>query len=213
VASYADKISEFNKRIADIAAKLTSLGDRRKSYSLAAASGDARALKQVGEVDWELDALRKEQQTVASAIETAQALEKQHELDAEAELQRAREGAAYQAARAIASLNLELDQELVRLRGAFERRAILLKALGETGAVDAALVMRLHHKSLATSAAQLVGLSRFLNLEMTPTASQRPLASSNEMLLRIGSEPPSDGNGKGNNGKPMLRPLTRRAAP
>jgi hypothetical protein len=208
VASYADKISEFNKRISDIAAKLAGLSDRRKSYAYAAATGDAKARKAIGDVDFEEASLLKEQQTINSAIETAQALEKQHELDAEAEARRAREIEAYKAARAVASLNLELDQELVRLREAFERRAILLKALGDTGAVDPTLVMRLHHKSLATSAAQLVGLSRFLNLEMTPTASQRPLASSNEMLLRIGT--PSD-NGNGSNGKAVPRPIRRAA--
>ena len=210
MASYSDKIEEFHRRISDIAAKLTGLADKRRSYSLAAASGDPRALKQVGEVDWELDALRKEQQTINSAIETATALEKQHELDAEAEARRAREGAAYKAARAVCTINLELDQELIRLREAFERRAVLLKALGDTNAVDLGLIARLSNRSNATSAAQLAGLNRFLNLEMTPTASMRPLATSNELLLRIGSEPPSS-NGK--NGKPLPRPLTRRAAP
>jgi hypothetical protein len=183
-------------------AQITALSDRRKEYSFAAASGDAKAKKAIADTDFQADALKKEQATVADAIEIGEALEKQRLLDAEAEALRSRAHAGYKAARAVCTINLELDQELSRLREMFERRAILLKALGDTSAVDSSLVVRLANRANATSAAQLAGLAKFINLEMTPTASQRPLASANEILLRIGSEPPSDGakpNGKSNN--------------
>jgi hypothetical protein len=210
VASYADKINEFNRRIADIASKLASLGDKRKSYSLAAASGDARALKQVGEVDWELDALRKEQQTLNSAVETAEALERQSELEVKAEEDRARQQDAYRAARGVVSLNEEIDLALKTMREMFERRAVILKSLANTGVCDPNLVMKLASRSGPTSAAHAAGLGKFVNLEMTPVVAQRPLADSNSLLLGIGTPP----SGNGSNGKPLLRPVTKsRGAP
>jgi hypothetical protein len=203
MSSLSDRIAQLKRRASEVASQITALADRRKEYSFAAASGDAKAKKAIADADYEAENLRREAATVSDAIEIGEALEKQRLLDAEAEALRSRAHAGYKAARAVASLNLELDQELVRLREMFERRAILLKALGDTSAVDSSLVVRLSNRANATSAAQLAGLSKFINLEMTPTASQRSLASSNEILLRIGSEPPSDGtgkpNGKGNN--------------
>jgi hypothetical protein len=206
MASYSDKIEEFHRRISDIAAKLTSLGDKRKSYSLAAASGDPRALKQVGEVDWELDALRKEQQTLNSAVETALALEKQHELEAKAAEDRARQIEAHKSAQAVAGINVELDSLLVQLRECFERRALALRSLSNTNTVDPNLIMRLTSRAGPTSAAHNAGLGRHMNLDMVPVVAQRPLADSNSLLLGIG-EPPST-NGKGN-GKSSIK----RAAP
>jgi hypothetical protein len=210
VASYSDKISEFNKRIADIASKLSGLSDKRRSYSLAAASGDARALKQIGDVDFELDALRKEQQTINSAIETATALDKQHELEAHLAEDRARRVEAHKSASAVAAINSELDGMLVQLRECLERRAIHLRSLSNTGVVDPNLIMRLSNKSGPTSAAHLAGLGRHINLEMVPVVAQRPLADSNSLLLGIGTPP----SGNGSNGKPLLRPVTKsRGAP
>jgi hypothetical protein len=203
VASYSDKIEEFHRRISDIAAKLTGLADKRRSYSLAAASGDPRALKQVGEVDWELDALRKEQQTINSAIETATALEKQHELEAKLAEDRARRVEAHKCASTVATINVELDTLLVQLRECLERRAIHLRSLSNTGVVDPNLIMRLSNKAGPTAAAHLAGLGRHINLDMVPNVSQRCLADANSLLLGIG-EPPSS-NGKANGGKTIRR--------
>jgi hypothetical protein len=196
VASYADKISEFNRRIADIATKLTSLADKRKEYSFAAATGDAKARKQISDADFEEISLVKEQQTLNSAIETAQALERQHELEAKATEEHSRQVEAYSAARGVVTLNEELDLALLHLRELFERRAIVLRSLGNTATVDPALLMRLSNKAGPTSAAHSAGLGRHLNLDMVPVVSQRPLADSNSLLLGIGE--PSKPNGKGN---------------
>jgi hypothetical protein len=106
------------------------------------------------------------------------------------------------AARAVCALNLELDEALRHLREAFERRAILLGELAACGEREAAIANRLTNKSGATSASQMAGLNRFLNLEMTPAASVRPLGDSNEVLLTIGAKP---------NGEPLarVRPTSR----
>jgi hypothetical protein len=210
MSSLSDRIAQLKRRASEVASQITALADRRRSYSFAASEGDAKARKSIGDIDFETDALKREAATVSDAIEIGEALEHQRLLDAEAEARREREIAAYKAARAVASLNLELDQELVRLREMFERRAALLKALGNSGTVDLGLITRLSHKSGATASAQLAGLSKYLALEMTPTSAMRPLATSNELLLKIGVEPPS-GNGK-DNGKPLLRPATNKRA-
>jgi hypothetical protein len=197
MASYSDKISEFNRRIADIAVKLTSLSDRRKSYSLAAAEGDTRALKQIADTDFEETALVREQQTLNSAVETALALEKQHELEAKAAAEHTRQVEAYKAARGVVALNEELDLALIHLRELFERRAIILRSLGNVGVCDPSLIMKLSNRAGPTSAAHAAGLGRHMNLEMTPVVAQRPLADTNAVLLGIG-EAPSKPNGKGN---------------
>jgi hypothetical protein len=196
LSSYSDKIGEFNKRIADIAVKLTALTDRRKSYAFAAAQGDTRAAKQIGDVDFEEASLVKEQQTLNSAIETALALEKQHELEARAAEDRARAVEAYSAARGVVTINEELDLALIHLREMFERRALVLRSLANTGLVDASLLMRLSNKAGPTSAAHAAGLGRHINLDMVPVVAQRPLADSNAVLLGIGAPP--NGNGKAN---------------
>jgi hypothetical protein len=198
VADYASKIQEFNRRISDIAAKLTGLADRRKSYSLAAAEGDTRALKQIGDVDFEEGALIREQKTLSSAIETAQALEKQHALEAQAAEEHARQVEAYSAARGIITIHEEIDLALIHLREMFERRSVILKSLGNIGVVDPSLLMRLSNKSGPTSAAHAAGLNKYLNMDMVPNVSQRPLSDVNPVLLNVGA-PATNGksNGRG----------------
>jgi hypothetical protein len=191
MSSYESKIAEFRERITDIGKQLAALTAKRKSFALAAATGDAKAIKQIGDIDFETDSLKKQEATVASAIETAVALDRAAAHEAEAALKHEREIKAYSLARAVITLNEEIDLALKHLREAFERRAALLVELGNTEAADRALVMRLSHRAGPTSAAQHAGLSRYFNLEMTPTAAQRPLADTNSVLLGIG-EPPLD---------------------
>jgi hypothetical protein len=199
VSSYTDKISEFQARISDIAAKLTSLADRRKQYSYAAASGDTRARKQLDDDSFEETSLVKEQQVLNSAVETALALEKQHELEAKQAEEHVRQVEANKCAQGVVALNEEIDLALVQLRELFERRAIILRSLGNTAVCDPSLLMRLSNRAGATSAAHHAGLGRHVNLEMMPVVSQRPLSDVNVVLIGIG-ESPSKPNGKGSNG-------------
>jgi hypothetical protein len=196
VSSYGDKIQEFNRRIADIASELASLLAKRKEYAFAAAEGDERAKKQIVDTDFQSDALRKEEMTLHCAVETALALERQHEQEAKASEEHSRQVEAYNAARGVVTLNEELDLALTHLREMFEGRAILLRSLGNTATVDPTLLMRLSNKSGPTSACHHAGLGKFVHLDMVPVTSQLKLATSNELLLKIG-EPPSKPNGKG----------------
>jgi hypothetical protein len=71
----------------------------------------------------------------------------------------------------------------------FERRATLLVELGNSEACDRNLVLRLSQRAGPTSAAHHCGLNRYLALEMTPNAAQRPLADTNSVLLGVGEAP------------------------
>jgi hypothetical protein len=71
----------------------------------------------------------------------------------------------------------------------FERRRDQLARLADTGVADLTMIMKLSHKSMASAAAAHAGLAKFLSMEMTPTVAQRPLATSNEILLKIGAPP------------------------
>jgi hypothetical protein len=208
LSSLSDRIAALKARAAQVTSQLTSLSDKRRSYSLAASEGDAKAQKSIGDIDFETDALKREQATVADAIEIGEALEQQRLLDAEAEQQHSRQVEAHEHAQAVATLNAELDGMLVQLRECLERRAIHLRSLSNTGVVDSNLIMRLSNKAGPTSAAHHAGLGRYINLDMVPVVAHRPLADANSLLLGIGE--PSTGNGKSNGGL-VVRPTNKRA--
>jgi hypothetical protein len=189
MSSYEARISEFKERIASIGRQLAELAARRKSYAFAAATGDSAAIKQIADIDFALDAARKEEGTLSSAIETAAALDRQREQDAAAAARHEAQVEAYKIARAVVALNLELDSALVALRAIFERRASLLVELANTEMVDRQLIMKLAQRTGPTAAAHSAGVGRFINLDMMPVVSHRPLADSNELLLGIGEAP------------------------
>jgi hypothetical protein len=195
LSSYESKIAEFRSKIADIGKQLASLTAKRKSYALAAAEGNAEACKEIADIDFALDAAHKEEGTLSSAIESALALDRQAQQDAEAAARRERNIDAYRISRAVIAYNSEIDAALKGLRELFERRAAGLVELGNTEVVDRNLVMKLSHRSGPTAAAHIAGLGKYLSLEMTPNAAQRPLADTNSVLLGIG-EPPDDNNKK-----------------
>jgi hypothetical protein len=189
MSSLSDRINELKKRAGEITRQITTLTDRRRSYSLAAASGDKKAAREIADADNEISTLGKESQTVTAAIESGEAILAQKALEAEAAQRREREAEAHRVAMALAALNAEIDERLKELREVFERRASLFAQLSNTGICDLGLIMRLGHKSSATASAHLAGLGRFLAMEMTPVVAQRPLADSNTLLLGIGKPP------------------------
>jgi hypothetical protein len=189
VSDYASKISALRERLGAVSKQLVSLADKRRSYSLAATEGNAEAAKQISDLDFASDALRREEATVGSAIEIAEALSRQEQQDIEARARHERQVAAYKVSRAVITLNEEVDMRLVQLREAFERRAGLLVELADTEVVDRTVVMKLAGRTGPTAASHSAGLGRFINLDMMPVVSHRPLADSNELLLGIGEAP------------------------
>jgi hypothetical protein len=192
MSSFADRIAELKDRAHDVAAQIVALAERRRQHSLDAAIGDKRAVQAIADLDAESDALKRQAQTLSAALELAEIKEREAAAELKAIRRREQEEAAYSAARAIVTLNEELDLALIHLREMFERRAILLRSLTT---VDPNLIMRLSNRAGPTSAAHAAGLGRHLNLEMTPVVAQRPLADANALLLGIGI---TNGRGNGN---------------
>jgi hypothetical protein len=179
-------------RISEIGSRLTSLADKRRSYSLAASEGDTKAKAEIGVIDSEVTSLQRDAATFEAGISTAQALQRQEDLDLQQQVQREREVEAYNHARAIISLNLEVDTALLHLREMLERRSSLLSGLQQTEKVDPGFVARLSNKAALTRAACHAGLHRFLSIETCAPGSMVPLASTNETLLGIGKPPADD---------------------
>ncbi len=179
MSTYADRLSQLRARLTDVGKQLSSLADRRKSFSLAAATGDATARKQIADTDAEAEALRREEQTISAAVETAVALDKQQELEAQAAEEHARQVDAHRHAQGVIALNLEIDAALVHLREMFERRAVLLAGLARTNIVDGLFVGRLAGKAGPT-------------LEPPSPQSVRPLADTNTILVGIGAPPEAE---------------------
>jgi hypothetical protein len=190
MSGYQQRISELQKREAELVNELSRLTARRKEFALAATAGDGRAIKTIADIDFEEQALRRDRATVGSALEAAEALARQEAQDEQAHLLSARRDEGSRCAEGIVTLNIEIDATLKLLREMFERHALLLRQLGNTELIDRALVMRMASKMPATSAAQFAGLGRYLNIEMVPASAQRALADSNTILLGLANSTP-----------------------
>ena len=189
MSDYRSKISELRSRVSDIGAQLASLADRRKSYALAAAENDKTALKEIADVDFAADSLRKQAATLDAAVETAEALQRQQQAEAEQQERREREIEAHQHAQAVIALNEEIDLALTQLREVFERRQDQLGKLAATGIVDSAVVMRLSNKAGPTRAACFAGLHRHIDLMTVSNQSMCPLGDAAPILAVIGVLP------------------------
>src|SRR5260221_5779964 len=159
---YADRLSQLRARLTDVGKQLSSLADRRKSFSLAAATGDATARKQMADTDAEAEAQRREEQTISAADETAVALDKQQELEAQAAEEHARQVDAHRHAQGVIALNLEIDAALVHLREMFERRAGLLAGLAKAHIFHGGFFGRPPGQGGPTLAALPPGTTKFL---------------------------------------------------
>jgi hypothetical protein len=198
----AGRIKGFKDQIASIGRQLAELGVRRRSYSLAAVEGDSAARKQIADIDFETDELRKQEATVASAVETALALERQEQHDAQNAAHHERSVEAYGLARGVVTLNEEIDLALKQLRQMLERRASLLNQLAALDVVSPVVITRLATKAPVTRACCAAGLHKFLQVETVSPQAMIPLADGNAQLLGIGS-PPDD---KTPNDKPRVTP-------
>jgi hypothetical protein len=185
MSDLADRIAELRKRAADIASSLTALADRRKERSLDAVSGDKDAAKSIADLDFQSDALKRENQTISSALELAQERQRDREAEARDAKQRALEADAKRHGEAICALNTEIDMRMEQLAEVFARRASLLLGLANTGIVDSLFVARLCGKAGATRAACAHGLHRYIDIQTVSPQAMLPLADQNSLLLSI----------------------------
>jgi hypothetical protein len=192
MSSLSDRISLLRQRATDIAAQLTSLGDRRRSYSLAAAEGDNHARHEISGIDVEQADLLAQQQTIDDSISVSEALQKQEALDEQRKRRSEREVAAHTTAVAVIALQAEIDERMVELRQAFERRSSLLAELARSELADPNLLNKLSSKLPATRAACCHGLDRFISIERTSALGRMPLSDANVLLAGIGKAPDPD---------------------
>jgi hypothetical protein len=133
----------------------------------------------------ELDALiAKRGALVASRANAASAVAESQEQQAE---KRKQILAAKQIADQVAEVHVDLDRKLIELRQLLERRAVLLRALANSGEGNSAWIGKLVGKQAANRAFAAAGLHAHASLETPAPGSFAGFASSNSVLLEIGS--------------------------
>jgi hypothetical protein len=184
MSSLTDRLNQLRQRATEVAANIAALTAKRKEQALDAMSGDKSALQIIASVDHETDILRREAFTLDAAISTAQEMQRQEAVDLEQQEHRERDHNAYTTARAIIALQLELDDLMQQLSALCERRASLLRELGQT--FDPSFASRLSGRGPLTRSACHYGLHRFLAIETCAPSSMRPLADTHSLLLGVG---------------------------
>jgi hypothetical protein len=205
LSTYEDRIKGFKEQIASIVKQLVDVTARRKSASFAAASGEEAAIKAIRDCDFETDELKKQEATVASAVETALALERQEQHDAQNAARHDKQVEAYGLARGVVTLNEEIDLALKRLREMLERRASLLNQLAALDVVSPVVITRLATKAPLTRACCAAGLHRFVQLETVSPQAMIPLSDGNAQLLGIGEAPDGKPDKPRNNSRANTR--------
>src|ERR1700758_149004 len=123
---------ELHKRREALDTKLGDLHLQRHLLSLDGATGSKDALRQIVQLDDQIEVLLRERKTITSASERLDQLIAD-EADAADNAQRhERERLAAKAASAVCTLNQEIDTTLVTLRDQLSRRGVLLADLAHT---------------------------------------------------------------------------------
>ena len=185
MSTFTDKIATLNERLSEIGNKIVQLDQRRRDNSYDASQGNKTALKAIAAVDTEAEQLYREQQTLSQALDAAEQLAKDEQqliLDKQ-EHERQRE--AHSLAGNAASLNQEIDQLLVQLRQALERRAEQLNQLARMHVIDMGYLTRMG-KDAITAGFCAAGLHRFADIRTPAPTSIRALATANQLLGSIG---------------------------
>jgi hypothetical protein len=188
MTSHDARMSELQARVQTLDASLADL-DQKYNELASRFDGDPSALmKEANIISTRIDNARKEKALMLAAAGQLELKRQAEQEEQERESDRRKRTEAKQIADQIMAAQVDLDRQLVLLREAFERRAILLRALANTAVVDQTFVNRLLAKGPITAAMQVAGLHRFCDLHNVATVSIRTLASSNSILLGIGKD-------------------------
>jgi hypothetical protein len=180
------RVTTLQTRIAAIDASLSEL-DQKYNECASRFDGDPAALmKEAGIISTRIDTLKNDKCLLLAAGPQLELKHKAEEGEQEQQEKRKQLLAAREIADQIMALQVDLDRMLVNLREAFERRAVLLRALANTEAVDLGFANRFMAKGPITAAAQAAGLHRFIDIVTVATASVRALATSNSILVAVG---------------------------
>jgi hypothetical protein len=185
MSTHEARIKELSARVALIDSQVDDLNLQRHASAIEASGGDREAIKLIARIDTQIDQLLKERATVSSASDQIELLITAEAAAAEKTQQHELEVEAGKIASAVITLHEEIDQALGQLRDMLARRSALIADLGRTFTANPAYISRLAGKSGPTSAAQFVGLNRYVELTTVAAGSARPLSDANPPLLAI----------------------------
>jgi hypothetical protein len=209
LSSLEHRQAELQSRLSQIDAEISALDDQFTQLAASWSGSDGQAsMKAAEQIEQGLNQLRREKALTIAAqghVTREQLTERDKEAD---KARQALQAEAKEISSGVITLNEEIDQALVQLRGMFERRFALLGQLSATGVVDQQFVVKLQGKSGPTRACCAAGLHRFISIEKVATQSFVALASCNVILLGVGKAavasvpelvdpPPSPTNGNG----------------
>jgi hypothetical protein len=177
--------AELQKRIDQIEVEIGQIDQEFTALAAAFNGIDGKdSLRQASALETRLSKLRQEKSLAMAAqahCTKEQLSEKQKQAEAE---RRARQLQRRQLADGVATLNAELDAELVHLREMLERRAALLHQLGTHGCNPQILIKL--GKSALTRAACFHRLDKFIDVNRCAPSAMASLASTNPILSGIG---------------------------
>jgi hypothetical protein len=202
MSTFEDKQGALQSRIEAIDGEIGQIGEQFEQLAQQFASVDRIAsLKAAAALETRLTGLRQEKALALKAQAHCTAEQLQASADEVDKQRRVVAAEARQLADGVCLLNGEIDAFLAKLRQMFERRAALLHQLAATGIANSTTVTKLQGKQAITRACCAHGLHKFIALEMVAPQSHVALATSNVLLLGVGTDhngqapPPTNGDG------------------
>lgn len=184
-SKHALRIENLEKRLVAVNELVRDLEGRRTGLSFDASQGNKTSLKEIAQIDTQVEGLQREHKTLSAAIAQAQQLAQQEQQELLNKHEQERQREARNLAAAAASLNEEIDQQLIQLRGALERRAENLNQLARLRVIEMGYLTRMG-KDAITAGFCAAGLHRFADIRAPAPTSIRALATANKLLGGIG---------------------------
>jgi hypothetical protein len=198
MSSHEARLHELNRRITEIDEALLVLQGEYDSMAVTYTT-DKETLREAARHEEKVAWLQRERALAVKAGEQVLQQAKNEALAAGVAQRRAALTKVREIADATAALNIEIDDRLVALRQALERRANLLRELAMTEVANT-VVVKLQGKGPVNRALAAVGLHKFIDFSTPAPGSFVPLANANVLLASVGKESPTvKPNGGGGN--------------
>jgi|SRR5262245_15934227 len=183
---HAARIADLNNRLTAINEQTRDLDTRRNGLSFDASQGHKTSLKEIAQIDSQLERLLRESKTLSAAIAQAEQLAQDEQKALLDKQEQARHKQAREFAGTVATYNDEIDKLLVQLREALERRMETAHQLSRTDVVDRGLVNRMLGKDALTRALHHHGIHRFAAIMVGAPQSAGPMSQANKLLSGFG---------------------------
>jgi hypothetical protein len=185
MSSFENRIQELNRRVAEIDEALSILESEHNNIAATYSITDKETLKAVARLDEKLTWLKRERDLAIKATEQAEQQAKDEILAAETVQHQTKLAKARTIADGLQTLHAEIDDQLLLLRQALERRANLLRELAATETANQ-IVGKLQQKQVIDRAMAASGLHRFCSLSTPAPGSFVQLRNANQILVGVG---------------------------